>query len=220
MDRQWKRDTLVGKSVTAFFATLLLANVVNAQSALFTLEAHLGEVSPGVGAWELFAEVSSGDNAGLVSFNVPLVNVNYPVTIETPYLEYYSGGYRVIGMHNLEVNTAPAIGASQDTITPMPFVFGFGQTDGTLTLPGGMLLGSRNTSYEAKLLLASGTYSKAVVPDILTSSLSANVFDDMTSPAAIGASVTKLVVFVPEPATIALLLLGAVFVLAAARRRR
>jgi len=173
--------------------------------------------SDGPGTWEVRADASIGDNAGLSLVSVPLVNVDFPVTIETPFFEYFDAVFFQVGMRNSEVDNLSPIGSSQDVITPMPAVYGLGQTAGTLTMPSGAaFLNSRNVNYDASLLVASGTYAGGL--PAFGSGGSANVFTDDTG-LALEAATLNFTVVVPEPSTLLLLVLGA-GVVAGVRRRR
>jgi len=208
------------------FVVLALALVVMGDRALavtilptatFSLE-----VTPSSGSWQLFGTASQGDNFGLTSFGVSLLNVDFPVTLETPFIQYFDGSFFDVGMNFLPSTNNP-IGVSQDTTTPMPLVFGFGQTAGTLTAPVAPL-GSRNVNYDAKLLLASGTYNNGQGNPLpaFDSGASANVFLDMSgTPVVGGTAVVTNTSVVPEPTTFAMLGLGVgiVVVVGAIRRR-
>ncbi|NQU76028.1 MAG: PEP-CTERM sorting domain-containing protein, partial [Planctomycetes bacterium] len=116
----------------------------------------------------------------------------------------------------------PQLAAAQDTVTVgAVMVYGFGQYASNILPLGGWSAGPPHTEiqavYGAPLLLAEGTYTGSFGLDNVVN-YTAVVFAADSGTDAIGIPQGLEVIFTPEPATMSLLLIGAVGALV--RRRR
>jgi hypothetical protein len=182
-------------------AVLLFIAKTDAATVTLTMEASGGN-------WQLFADASLGDNRGIASYNIPLLNVD-TVIHESPWYQFNTDDFQPSGFSEFRVVSLikppeKTLFAAQKVIpTATPHVvYGFGQVGGTL--PGTFTGGSAQTTYDAHLLLASGTYTTGV-PTVSFGSrdLSISVFRTTGPPAPTMAA--TVVPPVPEPATLSLL---------------
>ena len=196
-----------------FLLFLALASIASARASTVTFSLL---VNPGSNTFELFATSSAGDNDGIASYGVPLLNVltlDHKSPVGTTTQASFTIGFSLFRT----ADDVPAIAGSQDTVAASPhIVYGFGQTAGNLAadsvpVPPDFTPGEQQI-YGAPLLLADGTYG-AIQPsfDVGNVNLLANTFDDKNGPnplAVSGAMIATQVVIVPEPATAGFLLLG------------
>jgi hypothetical protein len=178
---------------SAFAAVVLVAN---AGAAVVTL--NMTRDTSGPGTWQLFAEASSGDNGGIASFNIPLLDIA-TLTNETPFYTLNTTNFRPAGFSELRVpatdNNAvdKTVFASQQLIpNPTPnIVYGFGQTAGSWPASSYVAAApNKRPSWDADLLLASGTYATGAEPrvNIDATNLSVLVFDNATGTEVIAAT--------------------------------
>ena len=180
--------------------------------------------SAGPGTWEVRADASQGDNWGLALVSVPLVNVNFPVSLELPWIQYLDGGVKEEGMNQFPVDNASPIGATQDLSNVPLLVYGLGQSAGVLSSTGTFAdssTGADNVAYDASLLIATGTYNtEGAAPGFGGGSASANVFPGQGGENPIFAAVEFNTVVVPEPGALLLCAIGFLSMMIARRRRR
>ncbi len=205
LDMTAYRNTLVTVCLRLLCVTVIGIAAGSAHAA--TVQYTMFIDSAGPGTWEVRAEASLGDNWGLQLVSVPLLNVDFPVTLVTPFLTYLDLNDTTVkteGMDFFTVDDPSPIGASQDITKPSLLVYGFGQTAGTLTLPpNSNFITDRNANYDASLLVATGTYNELgpalAFGDVLDAS--ANVFPDAVGGNPVAATVEFSTVQVPEPGT-------------------
>jgi hypothetical protein len=189
---------------SAFAAVVLVAN---AGAAVVTL--NMTRDTSGPGTWQLFAEASSGDNGGIASFNIPLLDIA-TLTNEAPFYTLNTTNFRPAGFSELRVpatdNNAvdKTVFASQQLIpNPTPnIVYGFGQTAGSWPASSYVPAAPwKQPSWDANLLLASGTYATGAQPrvNIDATNLSVLVFDNATGTEVIAATPVIGVVDDPPP---------------------
>jgi len=167
------------------FSKVMLAAVVascgftaaaNAATVTFTLalnDAGTGAVS--AGKWALYADVSAGDNAGLASYGVALLNYSAPLS-RTPTGQFTDSSFTNpdsnVGFNTLRTaNTSSPLSASLNTVGGADeIITGFGQQSFTMlarAIADGFdgytnFGGSTATqSPAAHLLLNSGTFNSA-----------------------------------------------------------
>jgi hypothetical protein len=180
--------------LTAFAAVVLVAN---ANAATVTLQ--MMKDTNGPGTYELRARSSAGDNGGLASFNIPLLDI-LTLTNESPFYTLNATNFQPGGFSELRVpatdnnTTVKEVFASQRLVpTPTPNLeYGFGQTAGDWAASEYVAAApSRRPAWQDNLLLASGTYATGADPrpDMAATALSILVFDDATGPEAIAATV-------------------------------
>jgi hypothetical protein len=171
--------------LTAFAAVVLVANA-NAATVTLTMMKD----TAGAGTWELRARSTAGDNGGLASFNIPLLDIA-TLTNESPFYQLNATNFQPAGFSELRVpatdNNAvdKTVFASQRLIpTPTPNIqYGFGQTAGEWPANSYVAAApSRRPQWQDNLLLASGTYATGTNPrvNIDAVNLSLLVFDDGT----------------------------------------
>ncbi|MBY0588198.1 hypothetical protein K2X85_13550 [bacterium] len=189
------------------------------------LSLFVDELSPNT--FNLYAESSLGDNAGIAFYSAPLLGGITSLDHKSPVANALLSGppfFSALGFNTLRsADGALTVLASQDTISAgSTLVYGMGQVAGNLaTLPGvtSLLPGSEQPAYAAKLLIASGTYSGALPSFNLNSvDLVANVFAQNGSRQVVSATVQAVVV--PEASTVVMMGMVAVAIVAVAVRRR
>jgi hypothetical protein len=199
---------MIRKVLFSLLAGLLLAVNANAGTVTLTMDAAGG-------TWSLRGSSSAGDNAGIASYNIPLLGIA-TLTNEGPFYQLNATDFQPAGFSELRVPgtdndaVAKTVFAGQKTI-PSPtshIVYGFGQTGGSL--PGAFVAAapSKNAStpYGANLLLASGTYSGAApTVDFNSASLSISLFNSNAGTQTSAANVVPGGPIIPEPATLTLL---------------
>jgi hypothetical protein len=192
--------------------TALLATASSAQAAAvnFTMV-----INPG-NTFDIYANATLGDNAGIASYGIPLTGNILSFDHKSPVAAFalqgaQSGPVGFSLLRSADNVITPSILASQDTITPTPFItYGFGQTGGDISLGGARILFSAESPvYNAKLLIGSGTYSGATPGfNVNSIELFSNVFINKLSAATQAAFVTTQVIPIPEPSSWVLLGLG------------
>ncbi|NQU75600.1 MAG: hypothetical protein HQ546_04695 [Planctomycetes bacterium] len=174
-------------------AIVMLA-AVSAQAAP-TVTYTLVLDSEGPGTFQITADVSQGDNAGLAAYGMDVVGFSTMTNLGPmvdglagPTYTPWKNGFSM-AMIRSAANFSP-LGGSQDTITEgAVMVYGFGQTAGDLTPPGGWSPGPAYTEvqpiYGASLVLASGTYPIGAAPSWGQSAVG-NVFAQVGSKHLLG----------------------------------
>ncbi len=183
--------------------------------------------------WQLFADCSQGDNAGIAGYaldlgNVDLNSIVHHDPIGGEYLTrtgggtfYQQYGFTVIG-YDPNTQHGPNIGeifAAQLSLDPASLIYGVGQQAGSLPSLDGPV------NYDAHVFLANGSYAGGTPYFFQNMQLQAypqvNVWEQVGTHDAAAAQVEAVVVtqmvLVPEPATMVLLAAGAMALL---RRRR
>jgi len=176
------------------------------------------------GTFSLFGSSSQGDNAGIATYGVPLTGPILTIDHQSP----NAAGQGALGNQTVALGlirtvddlVGPAgpitLSASQDTFTPGYVVYGLGQTSGDLVIDatGGLtaIAFPEQQSYDAKLLIATGTYDNTSLdkPGIDVSSLDliANVFVSNNGFGTTAADINTLVT--PEPASVVMFAIGVV----------
>ncbi|MGD9645601.1 MAG: PEP-CTERM sorting domain-containing protein [Pirellulales bacterium] len=214
------------KFFAGLIVTLLAGSSAQAATVTYQLVLQAGNT------FSLFADVSTGDNGGLVSFGVPLTGNITAIDNKAPFGQFGNGpaGSGAIGFADFRsADGTPGgpttLAGSQVTVpTPTPLiVYGFGQTAGNLSSIAsfGIFGNQEQLVYGAPLLLATGSYTGAA-PGFNTSSLDlyANVFTNTQATSAFGAQVLTEVVPIPEPSTFVLAAIGLAGLLVVRRRSR
>jgi hypothetical protein len=179
---------------------------------------------PGNSTFELFADASGGDHAGIAGYNVGLQNAvtfDHAVPRGVDKNGFFSKGFTA-GTNDSSM-TGPltggnAIFSGQNTSSsnaPDNLIYGIGQEAGT-TSKENMLSGSEVVSqWEVPISIGTGTY-ESDLPSF--SSASANVFTAVNDVNTTSADTTTSVTAIPEPTSLALLGLGGLAMLT--RRKR
>lgn len=232
------------KKLLCAIALMLVSTVANAATVTFTVDL----TTPG--QWNLYANSSSGDNAGLAGYGVVLTGAVGTLTHQSIRIldaanadESQTGpvGFTLLRSPNGAANTA--IGAGQDNITPTPFlVKGWGQTSGSFAanFPGitanSAIVGGTWTQFPAPAvgtqgdtfpgtplgaLIAGGTLVQGGLLgiDSVDARTFANVFAGSGTNTQAATVQTRVIVGIPEPATLGLVGMGLVG-LAGLRRRK
>jgi hypothetical protein len=218
----WSRSMLERSIKRAFLVMFSLVFVGSAHATALTLDLVLnppavgctGCTLSGLGTYQIFAEVSRGDNFGLASYNIPVLNVTSllhraPRVTSSAALggEPFPAGFSNFRTSNNQavIPTGFNFSGAQDYFTPTPYLIrGFGQQASSFAaeLPAGNTnSGVIQPSWEEKLLLAEGTYAPGgPLPCIFSTSvdLTANLFADATSSAVIAAILQPVFIFGPK----------------------
>ncbi len=151
----------------------------------------------GAGNWQLFGESSPGDNAGLQFVAVWLNNVDLPVDLQLPVSIANFGGTLVEAFTQFRDDLSP-FGGSQN-LTGAGAVYNFGQSAGSLLAPPGSHTFVQQ-NYDAKLLVAQGTYGGAAPA---FGNVDARVYDSNSGFTVHTPTLNTVVVplSVPEPST-------------------
>jgi len=208
------RLTYCGARWFVIAAAVILTMTTTLQAALVT---YTLEIQPNAGTWQLFGEASLGDNGGLAGVAVPLVNVDFPVDLQLPEGRLIQDPGIDVGTEAFFVNRDPMspVGGAQDTIGGMGIVYGFGQTSGMLSIGNTFV----QQNYDAKLLIAQGTFDKQGPLPSFGAIGASNVFMDNTGAATMDAN-PNYVVAIPEPSSCLLMIAGAAVTFAGRRLRR
>ena len=213
------------KFVAAFVLSLVACSAVQAATVTVYLDQNKS-----AGTWQLSLKSSTGDNAGIASYSIPLITPVTALDHKSPRAgaaENPDGslsgpiGFTLFRSADGVSEASRKIAGSQDNIAPTPFlIYGFGQTAGNFAGLNGSptpLGSNEGNNWTDKPIIASGTFTPGsfVKIDRQSVDLVANVFN-----AAGGLDVSPAtIVIVPEPATLALAGLGLVGCVVAARRR-
>jgi len=186
---------IVGVIPTSFLFSI--REVSYASTVSYTLD-----VDGNAGTWRLFGAATLGDNTGIATVGVSLLNIDTPVDLQLPTSMFVPGDIPVQAFTDFRSDANP-ISGSQDTFGGAGIVYGFGQFGGTLDLPPANAFVQQN--YNAKLLIAQGTYDgQGTKPSF--SDASAMVFTDM-----LGFDIHQPLIetaVVPEPGSVLLALLA------------
>lgn len=183
-----------------------------------------------VGTFQVFADVSQGDNAGLVTYGVPLLGGITGVDHLSPLAQFGSGtaGSGPVGFSEFRSpDNATTLSGGQKVTPPASatplILYQMGQLSGNFnTVANFGVFGTvEQPVYNAPLLLATGTYSGTQPSfDLNSNDLVANVFVNNSGLATMAATVSTNVNVVPEPSSIVMAGLGGVGLLFANRRWR
>lgn len=180
---------------------LVATSAARAADVTYTLE-----IKKHLGTWQLFGEASLDDNFGLALVSIPLENVEFPVDLQLPLAHSTMVNLNVQGFISGRVDDPSPIGGSQDTLTPTNLVYGFGQSAGMLNL-GDVFV---QQSYDAKLLIAQGTYDPLGSLPEFGNGGSATVFTSMGGTGVDTAALHFATDVIPEPSSGLLVLMGLV----------
>ncbi len=199
-------------AVLSLASSLAGAGAVDAATVTYTLNIDVPAQT-----WTVTAAASQGDNAGLALVSVPLVNVDFSVNLALPQARLNAPNVGTQGFYFNRVAGSAPVGAAQDTFGggTDQLVYGFGQSAGSLSGNFGNVFTQKD--YDALLLVAQGTFTGPLLPAFDTNQGAANVFTTPGGTATQAATLSFLVNFIPEPASVALLLSGVAML--AIRRR-
>jgi hypothetical protein len=180
---------------SAFPAALamLAASVLPLGASAASVTYSLDLLSGGPGNFKLFAQtsVTTGDNAGLASYNVPLLGTVLTMDNFSPYMQFglkssFAGAAGFNMMRSADITTStsnPVLTGAQDIANasaPNNLVFGIGQTGGSFVTAGWTPVfgGTEGAQvWNAPVLLATGTYTGSLEIDLTRSDFkAANVF--------------------------------------------
>jgi hypothetical protein len=115
-------------------------------------------VWPVPGTFELFVEVSQGDNAGLAGFEFFFDDIDSVQNL-SPRSAFDPGAVSSTGFALLtSADDDPNLAAVQHSLNPDSIIYGFGQTAGAFGV-GTILPIPTSGSWDSPLLVARGTYS-------------------------------------------------------------
>jgi hypothetical protein len=204
--------------IASYVAILLVAVfAVSAQASTVTFSVETS-TNAGPGTFEVFAEVSLGDNAGLQFYSIQMAGTNDDLVDVAPRNTFNPGvgAAQAFTLDLLIAADSEKFNRGQSLVAPAGLVYGLGQTAGSF--PAGVF-GEVGSPWDAKLKIGSGSY-----PDFAQLSVvraSANTFDATGQTGASTAETTANIVpggVIPEPTTMALAGFGLIGLIT--RRRR
>lgn len=191
----------------ALSVALILSASVDASNVSFTVETSS---AAGAGTFNVFADVSQGDNAGLQFYSLQFSGMNSgffpgegdrsPRTALVPAGEIAQGFTRSF----LIAGDFQKFSRGQNLEVPASLVYGFGQTAGAFA--GGALV-KTGSPWDAHLLIGEGSYQDF---DAFAVQASADTFDAVGQTDVTMADSSVSIVPIPEPASLVLLGLGLV----------
>jgi hypothetical protein len=217
-----------------FCVMFLWVLVMSASSRAATVELWMDLSTPG--QFQLRAQVSDGDNAGLASYSIPL-KAAPGITITS--LDHRSpragaaenpdgslgGPVGFTVFRSADGPTNLLIRGEQDLITPTPFIiYGYGQTAGNFSgVTNGPVtpLGSNEgNNWTSVPVLVSGTYTGTPHAKLIWIDLSAASAQAFTSPNSLAVTTAIMETLPPWPEPSSVTLAATALVALAAGRRR
>ena len=184
----------------ALSVALILSASVDASSVSFTVETS-GAAGPGT--FNVFADVSQGDNAGLQFYSLQFSGMTpgpFPGLGDSSPRSLSQGFTRGF----LTGGDLQKFSRGQNLEVPASLVYGFGQTAGAFPAGALLIVGS---PWDAHLLIGSGSYGDF---DAFAVQASADTFDAVGQTGVTMADSSVSIVPIPEPASLVLLGLGLV----------
>jgi hypothetical protein len=174
-----------------------------AATATFTLETSVP------GEFKVFAQVSQGDNGGLVTYGIPLLGNITSIDHVSPNIALAENTAQEIGPAAFTYLRSPdgdpeITGAQVIVPEASPnVVYGFGQTAGSFAALGITSLGPppEQPAWDAKLLIAEGTYTGRIDFDRANVNLLADVFVSAGNPLPVDSAdlILQNDSYTPEP---------------------